>query len=534
MKNLTKSFILALLLLTAKAYSQQPVLNSLPSDQIIPNVTPTIFIDFDGHRVTSSHWNGGLPINCASPNFTDAQIIEMFNRVSEDFRPFNLNITTDSTKFLTAPYNRRTRIIVTTTSAWRPNVGGIASIGSFTTGNDVPAFVFPDRLAMHPRYTAECISHESGHTLGLAHQSTWIQNGNNCTLEQQYALGSGEGQTSWAPIMGNSYYKNMTGWNEGPTNYGCNYYQDNLTIITSQNGFTYRPDDYNSDLSGFVTPVASSFSVNGIISTNVDEDAFKYTLTQGSAIHIEATPFRLSTENAAANVDLRLDLLNASGALIRTYDPIHQMNIVVDTTLASGTYYMVLSGTGNANTAGYGSIGSYTMTASGGPLPIHDIALTGSASNSKHNLNWTIIADEPIKSQVLEVSTDGSEFKPLSIVNAQQKKFEYTPYVGGTYYYRLKATSVINQVAYSNVTILKSNNKAQQTFAVSTLIQNEISVNAFDGYDYTISDANGRMIKRGKGQPGNNRIDMTNNASGMYIIQLLSKTSKQTERIIKQ
>ena len=530
MKNLSKFLIILLLVSGAKAYSL-PILNSLPNSNA---TTPTIYLDFDGHSVIGTPWNGGQPLFCVSANFTNLQITEMFNRVSEDFRPFALNITTDSIKFLAAPMNRRMRIIITTTSAWKPGVGGVAYIGSFTSGNDVPAFVFPDRLGMAPRYTAECISHESGHTLGLAHQSTWNGTGPNCALIDPYALGSGEGQTSWAPIMGNSYYRNMTGWNNGTTNYGCNNIQDNLTTITSQNGFSYRTDDYTENLNAPVTPINSSFALNGVIATNTDKDAFQYNLTQNAVIHLEAIPFRLNPENTAANLDMKLELYNASRVLIRTYDPIDQMHLTIDTTLNSGTYFMVVSGTGNANTQGYGSIGSYTMTASGGPLPIHDITLNGSVNSSKHNLNWSIIADEPIKSQVIEVSTDGLKFKSLSSVNALQKKFEYTPFANGTYYYRLKATSVINQVAYSNVTVLKSNNKAQSLFSVSTLIQNEISVNAHDSYDYLITDANGRMIKRGKGMGGNNRIDMTSNASGMYIIQLLSRTSKQTERIIKQ
>ena len=530
MKNLSKFLILILLAVSTQAYSL-PTLNSLTN---ITPTTPTIYLDFDGQTVVGTPWNGGLPLFCVSANFTDAQITEMFNRVAEDFRPFELNITTDSTKFLAAPLNRRMRIIITTTSSWRTGVGGVAYIGSFSAGTDVPAFVFPDRLSMATNFTAECISHESGHTLGLAHQSTWNGTGSNCTLVEPYAAGTGQGQTSWAPIMGNSYYRNMTGWNNGTTNIGCNNIQDNLTIITSQNGFTYRADDYTENLNNPVTPLNSSFSIGGVIATNTDKDAFQYNLSQTSLIHLEAVPFRLNPENTAANLDMKLELYNASKTLIRTYDPIDQMNLMVDTTLSSGTYYMVVSGTGNANTEGYGSIGSYTMTASGGPLPIHNITLNGSVNNSKHNLNWTIIADEPIKSQVVEVSTDGIEFKSLSSVNAIQKKFDYTPFASGTYYYRLKATSVINQVAYSNITVLKSNNKAQQTFGISTLIQNEISVNAFDSYNYIITDANGRMMKKGTGMAGNNRIDMSNNAAGMYIIQLLSKTSKQTERIIKQ
>ena len=62
----------------------------------LPSATATIFLDFDGHRVSGSLWNNGNPINCEAAPLTDAQILEIFNRVSEDYRPFNVNITTDS------------------------------------------------------------------------------------------------------------------------------------------------------------------------------------------------------------------------------------------------------------------------------------------------------------------------------------------------------------------------------------------------------------------------------------------------------
>ena len=84
---------------------------------------------------------------------------------------------------------------------------------------------------------AECCSHESGHTLGLSHQSKYDD---GCHLTATYNEGTGSGETAWAPIMGNSYYRNMSGWNNGPTPYGCGSNQDNLSIITSQNGFGYR------------------------------------------------------------------------------------------------------------------------------------------------------------------------------------------------------------------------------------------------------------------------------------------------------
>ena len=122
---------------------------------------------------------------------------------------------------------------------------GVSYVGSFTWGDNTPGFVFADKLGNNPKFVAECISHESGHTVGLSHQSRYD---NNCSMTEQYNVGTGAGETSWAPVMGNSYYRNMTGWNDGPTPYGCANTQDNLTIITSINGFSYRADDFKDEI----------------------------------------------------------------------------------------------------------------------------------------------------------------------------------------------------------------------------------------------------------------------------------------------
>ncbi|MGH2647562.1 MAG: hypothetical protein ACRDE8_08350, partial [Ginsengibacter sp.] len=105
--------------------------NCLPALSSYPSAKATIFLDFDGHYVQSTSWNGGTPFVCAPAPLNDAQITEIFNRVSEDYRPFNINITTDSTKFLAAPLTQRIRIIVTPTSGWYLGVGGVSYTGSF-------------------------------------------------------------------------------------------------------------------------------------------------------------------------------------------------------------------------------------------------------------------------------------------------------------------------------------------------------------------------------------------------------------------
>src|SRR5664279_3981864 len=125
MKKLFTLLIPTIILLSMKA-SCLPLLSNLPSAKA------TIVLDFDGHYVQSSSWNGGNQLNCAPSGLNDAQIIDIFNRVSEDYRPFNINITTDSTKFLAAPLTKRIRVIITPTSGWFTGVGGVSYTGSFT------------------------------------------------------------------------------------------------------------------------------------------------------------------------------------------------------------------------------------------------------------------------------------------------------------------------------------------------------------------------------------------------------------------
>jgi len=526
MKNFTCYLWLIASLLFAQTATSAPRLSSYPS------ASATIFIDFDGHTVSGSYWNGGATLQCLPAALNDDQITEIFHRVAEDYRPFEVNITTDSTVFLNAPYNRRVRIIVTPTSSWVSGVGGISYIGSFTWGDDTPAFVFTDRLGPNNvKYVAECITHESGHTLGLSHQSLYD---NNCNLVDQYNLGSGTGQIAWAPVMGNSYYRNMTGWNDGPTPYGCANTQDNLTIITSMNGFSYRLDDYTAERNTSTTALPiGSFDVSGIISTNDDQDAFSYNLTSTSSIHIEALPFSVGPNNAGANLDIKLSLYK-DNSLIRVYDPAETMSVIIDTTLNAGTYYFVVDGSGNQNTSKYGSLGSYRLQGFNGPLPIHDVSLVGNTNDTEHYMKWSVTADEPISSQELQVSTDGIVFKTLSIFDGLAYNYSYKPNYNGMLYYRLKVVSVIHEIAYSNVIALRAVAKTERPFTVSNLVINQVLVQAPDAFRYAIYDASGRMILKGQGTAGKNYIDMYNKTNGIYVIQMFTNATKQSERIIKQ
>ena len=502
----------------------------LPKLNSFASATATIYLDFDGHRVIHPFWNGGMPLNCAPSGLSDQKITEIFYRMSEDFRPFEVNITTDSLTFLAAPLNSRVRVIVTPTSAWSPGVGGVSFVGSFNWGDDTPAFVFTDRLSNNAKYIAECCSHESGHTIGLSHQSDYDD---NCRLVDTYAQGSGNGEISWAPVMGNSYNRNMTGWNDGPTPYGCAIVQDNLTIITTQNGFYYREDDYSDELNDQTIDLGATFSKEGIISTNTDKDAFKYISIKKGAVHLEVKPFGLNNSTDGANLDVQVDMYNQNKQHIATFNPANKMNVVIDTIIDAGVYYFVVSGSGNQNSSSYGSLGSYTLVGFRGALPIHEITLTGTMDSRSHNLAWNIISDEPVASQQLELSVDGINFRPVGNQNPNIRSFSYSPTIVSVFYYRLRVTTVINETAYSNTIVLRSQTRSRRML-LSNHTNGSIRLDAAENYSYSLFDVHGRLLQSGNGNSGANEIDIYRQASGMYILCLQTGSEKQTERIIKQ
>ncbi len=525
------AIILPLITLLSFKASCIPALSSLPTAQA------TIFLDFDGQHVQASSWNGGNPLNCSPSGLSDAQITEIFNRVSEDYRPFNINITTDSVKFLAAPLTKRIRIIITPTSGWYTGVGGVSYTGSFTWGDDTPGFVFPDRLGPNnTKMVAECYTHESGHTVGLSHQAKY--NG-SCTLLANYNDGTGTGETGWAPVMGNSYYKNFSGWSNGPTPSGCTADQDNLSIITSLNGFNYRVDDHSDDPNVNPTTVTinnSLFSNNGIITTNYDKDVFKFNLAKSGTLHLDAKPYSVGLNNDGADLDIKLELLDSALQVVHVYDPVDILNIATDTILTSGVYYIIVEGAGNNNTTNYGSLGSYTISGTFSPLsvtPIRQVSLTGKTDKDKHILNWNIIADEPLSSLVLESSANGTTFTRLITLAQSSQNYSYIPFIKENIYYRLKAVSITDQTVYSNVLSLKANSNSQKLFTVSTIVHNEVTINAQENYEYKLADMNGRIIQGGKGKSGTNTININNNPNGIYLIQLMSKNQRTTERIVK-
>jgi hypothetical protein len=532
MKALFKSSLIVLSFIsTLAATAQIPLLSSYPSASAV------IFLDFDGHTVDGTSWNSNGPIYCGASGLNNAQVTEVFDRVAEDYRPFNVNITTDSTKYLAAPVNQRTRIIITVSSSWYGSAGGVSFVGSFTWGDDTPAFVFSALLNYNVKNISEAAAHEAGHTLGLYHQASYDA---NCVKTTDYNSGTGSGQIGWAPIMGVGYYENLTLWNNGPNSFGCTNYQSDLDIITTTNGFTYRADDYGATFATAVSTVFASnqFTLNGIIERNTDQDMIKFVIPATGRLQLNAVPYNVGSNNAGSDLDLQVTLYNSAQTPLGMYNPGTLLNSVIDSFLTPDTYYIKIEGKGNIYAPNYASLGSYSLQASFIPstvLPLRRLELHGAIDGDKHEFNWIIDADEKITEQVLEISTDGRHFSPVVESPVNARSFIYKPYVTTAAQYRLNVTFDNGHQYYSNIVTLRQAGNTPRPQLVSNLIAtNNIAVSSPGNYSYTIYDLNGKMMNKGQLTNGINNITSTTMPRGMYMISFAGVSEQWIDKFVQQ
>lgn len=530
MKNLYKSVLLLLLsAVTLCTKAQVPVLSSYPSASAV------LFLDFDGQTVDNTAWNYAGPIVCNPSNLDATQITSIFNRVAEDYRPFNINITTDSTKYFAAPAAMRMRVILTTSWEWYGAAGGVSFVGSFTWGDDTPAFVFTGQLGYNVKYISEAASHEAGHSLGLYHQANWD---NNCVKISDYHYGVGAGEIGWAPIMGVGYYKNLTLWNNGATPSGCSAYQNDLSVITGSNGFSFRADEYASTFAGATNApfVNNQFTVNGVITQSTDQDMIKFTLPGAGNFVLNAVPYNVGSSNEASDLDMQVSLYNSAQTLLNVYNPGTLLNSVIDTVLNAGTYYLKIEGKGNMYAPNYASLGSYSLQGSYlvSTLPLRRLELHGSLLNDRHKLTWLIDADEQVVEQVLESSTNGRNFTSLTQPGVNDRAYTYTPGISNAVQYRLKVTFDNGKTHYSNVVTLRNTGNDTRPRLLSNLISNTITVTSPGKYSYTVYDMNGSTAAKGQLVNGMNTIVSSTLAGGMYMIRFNDDTNQWTEKFVRQ
>jgi hypothetical protein len=520
-----------LLLFVARAQAQVPLYNSYPS------ATAVLFLDFDGQIINGTNWNMDGPLYCGPSNLNTAQIIEVFERVAEDFRPFNLNVTTDSTVYEAAPVDQRMRVVLTITSNWYGVAGGVAYTNSFSWGNNTPCFVFTALHKYNVKNIAEAASHEAGHTLGLRHQAVYDS---TCVKVSDYNDGLGSGLAGWAPIMGMGYYRNATTWHNGPNPYGCTNAQDDLAIITGErNGFGYRPDDNKATDFAAAVPLQAARNelvANGLISTNTDTDLFSFTMPSGGHIALNVRPYSLANNDIGANLDVEVQLYNTKRQLLNTYNPADKMSVAIDTTLASGDYYMVVSGASNPFASNYASLGAYAINGTVSkamPLALRVLQLRSTANATVQQLNWTIDADRTVTKQVLEGSVSGSAFRPIAHLLPEARTYPVTP--AEATQYRLSITFEDGGQYQSNSITLQSRNTPLKPHLYTNIIHsNMLQVASPERYGFTITDAAGLLLKQGTITAGANTIHMGFLKSGVYAILFQNGAERFVEKFIRQ
>lgn len=536
MKNLIRSMILGHLLASSLyGEAQVPKLSSYPSAQAV------IFLDFDGHRVEGTSFNYLGPIDCAPASLSTARITEVFNRVAEDYRPFNLNVTTDSTLFLAAPLNRRTRVILTTSYEWYGVAGGVAFTGSFSWPDDNPCFVFTSLHGYRAKDIAEAASHEAGHTLGLYHQSKYDE---NCYKTSEYNWGVGSGEIGWAPIMGAGYSRNFTLWHNGPNTYGCMSQQNDLDVITHPaNGFGYRVDDHGSSFATATVPVftANSFEMTGVVERNTDDDYFQFIMPSTGRFELDAVPYNVGTGNAGSDLDLQVTLYDQTETVLSTYNPGNLLNSVADTTLNGGIYYLKVEGKGNAYASEYASLGSYSLQArvepgGGDILPLQDLRLEARWANGDHQLQWSLVADEPVNAQSLEISYDGRVYEPLAEMDAASRYYQYRPVqVVTATYYRIRVDLADGHRYYSNTAVVqKGQLKDRPTLLQNPTRADQIRIDAPEGCSVRIVDLQGRTLQSGWLQTGIQTLVGNGLKPGIYLLQFNRGKQQWTEKLMIQ
>jgi hypothetical protein len=361
-----------------------------------PGAPNVLYLNFCGEAVSGTEWNDelgrweivALPFSTDSDvaTFSDSEqlvIKRVWQRVAEDYAPFDVDVTTERPSTFTV---RTAHALITRSTDANGQLnpegqgnGGIAYVnvfGSFTYAHYRPVWIYHNNLGNREANIAEAVSHEVGHNLGLSHDGT--------TEGSDYYGGHGTGDTSWGPVMGTGYNRNVSQWSKGEY-YHANNTQDDLGIVAAK--LSYRADDHGNTSSAATRLVISSgsqvvastpeddpdnfISANkGVLERNTDVDVFSFVTATGEiniAVNPWVTPSGLTR---GGNADLRLELFSEAGTLLATSDPGWLTSAQIKTNVIEGRYFLHVRNSGSGDPfsstptgyTAYASIGQYYIT----------------------------------------------------------------------------------------------------------------------------------------------------------------------------
>ena len=391
---------------------------TVPALSSNPNAQMTVFLDFDGEdygnqRVrVQTNPNLELERMTAIPAFTidgtpgpdsvaeERMIEEIFYRVAEDFRPFNVNVTTVQPptgvlqirvsvggngivqhRVLTRVFDANGALIQTIVGplqTYRFTTPVFAELNAYRTNQTNPVLVFSQQLTaaqQNGQTIARLISQGVGRQLGLQNRT---------------AIGTADA----GPIMGDlpSNPVRDTWFNSTTAPF-----QNDIARLTAAAGIQERVDDFGGTIpnaANATVDLVSSSAPNpaeiasGIInwsSTGVmpDSDVFRtvldLTATTGTAqLTLNVSGLDLSSHrfldgstnaslNRGSNLDVVVNLFSANGTLLASDSPSPGIDGEIEfeipaTSIPSNrllVYYIQVTTTNQ-----YGSLGEYTVTGS--------------------------------------------------------------------------------------------------------------------------------------------------------------------------
>ena len=389
-----------------------------------PGAPYTLYLNFGGFSFNGT-WGGDVtdPTPGVTPAYTGtaAQMQSVWSQVAQEYAAYNVNVTTvdpavaglqaEDLPYTDANrqsyYDSSTQIMQTViggNGAWtnpdEPDKvgGGISYVGvaaTAQTGGMHTNFVFAGQDGGGLQFISQATAHEDGHAFGLNHQSDYTPiNPGPSALVNEYSAGTGTGNGSVAPVMGDSYTAQRGLWSIGTVDStsgkGAPTIQNDAKVIVNNpnmNGFF--KDGIGQSLHDTSTlpingnQINSKFATGVIVPLNAANPGDSYTTdfwsfhTSGGAVTLnELSGISTITPGVAdpgATLSATMILYNASDLVVgQTSAGILSQTLALN--LPAGDYVVEIASQGGVtdNNADYNNrqffdVGSYFLT---GSIPV--------------------------------------------------------------------------------------------------------------------------------------------------------------------